>query len=346
VVLTIITGLSSGACNIQPPPTEEGYSPYLSTNQQIIEGFSADAIDPEDIDAVFWHVFSRLPEQVTVYPSENYFYFQLSVGGRQFWGNIRIAAGYREQGILSFAYFEFAEFSPLPNQFTRSKLYKEKDGLELEKIDHFTYLVRYQEKEVTFNLHQLVQEPPKLFSLGNDEVFVERTFDESGFQFFLIFIEKDNYFLWILNEEEVVPDVLDPVIGRQDVFLGRRSGFSFWADEAHDNRKILASIRQHSVTRNDYYDGPFDQLADNYAEEARISEYMVKAFPGLEGRIDTYGYYTDTQNPMRVAITTYGTYYTQAQFLQFISNAIASGNPYKYISRRGVPEATTANVQP
>src|SRR5439155_14029478 len=32
-------------------------------------------IDPANVDGYFWDVFSRLPEQVTVYPSENYYYF-------------------------------------------------------------------------------------------------------------------------------------------------------------------------------------------------------------------------------------------------------------------------------
>ncbi|MFC1954888.1 hypothetical protein ACFLVZ_03615, partial [Chloroflexota bacterium] len=157
---------------------------------------------------------------------------------------------------------------------------------------------------------------------------------------------KDNYFLWVLNEEEIVPDVLDPVLNRQDIVVGRRSGFAFWIDEDHNNRKILASIRQHSVTRNDYFDGPFDQLADNYAAELEISSYMVKAFPGLEGRIDSYGYYVDTPQPLRVAITTYGTYYTQAQFIQFIDQALASDDPYKHISRRGVPEIPAPVIEP
>jgi len=252
------------------------------------------------------------------------------------WGNMRIASTYREEGMVPFAYFEFAEFSPLANDFTRSKLFKEKDGVILEKVDEFTYTVRYREKETTFNLHQLKQIPPEQFSLGDDEVFIERTFDESGYQFFLIFNEKDNYFFWVLNEEEVVPDVLDPVYGRTDVVAGRRSGFVFWIDEDHNNRKILASIRQHSVVRNDYFDGPFDQLADNNAKEVNISSYMVKSYPGLKGRIDAYGYYTDTPQPLRVALTTYGTYYTQAQFLMFIDNALASKDVYKYISRRGI----------
>ena len=337
--------LLGGGCTVQSKPSDGEYSPYFSTNQQIVEGFSSDTVNLNDTDVVFGYVFSQLPEQVIVYPSENYYYFQIYVDGRVVWGNIRIAAGYREQGIVSFAYFEFAEFSPLTTNFVRSKLYKEKDGVELKEIDPFTYTVRYEGKEVTFHLHQIPQEPPKQFLLDNNEVFVERTFDESGYQFFLIFNVKDNYFLWVLNEENEVPDILAPILDRRDIVIGRRSGFAFFVDAAHNNRKILASIRQHSVVRNDYYDGPFDQLADNYAEEAGVSEYMIKSYPALEGRIDMYGYYTDREQPLRVAITTYGTYYTQAQVIAFIDAAIASGDTYRHISRRGVPVASASDTE-
>ena len=98
----------------------------------------------------------------------------------------------------------------------------------------------------------------------------------------------------------------------------------------------LVSVDMHSAQTQAVFDGPFDQLADNNAKEVDISSYMVKSYPGLEGRIDAYGYYTDTPQPLRVALTTYGTYYTQAQFLTFIDNALASEDVYKYISRRGV----------
>ena len=340
VMVSLLTagGLLGGGCqsSASPPAASSG---YLTTNQRWIEGLSADVVDLEDVDAVFWHIYSQLPDEVVVYPSENYYYYVLYVDGRQIWGNIRLPAGYRDEGILSFAYFEFDEFSTVPNiRFTRAKLYTEQDGVNIEKVDNFTYVVRYNEKAVTFNLHQIPQEPPNLFSLGEDEVFVERILDESGYRFFLIFNEQKNYFLWVLNEEDGVVDILDPIGEEGDIFVGRRSGFAFWEDAAHDNRKILIGVRQLCVSRNDYYDGPFDQLADNYAEEVRISEYMQKAFPALQGRIDKFGYYTDTERPLRVAITAYMTYYTQSQIVQFVERAQASQDPYQYISRRGVAE--------
>ena len=64
-------------------------------------------------------------------------------------------------------------------------------------------------------------------------------------------------------------------------------------DEAHGDRKVLVAVRRLNISRNDYFDGPFDQLADNYADETQVAVYMQRAFPSLQGRIDKYGYYTD-----------------------------------------------------
>ena len=126
-------------------------STYLSLNQKWIEGLRSDA-DLDDVDGMFLHVFSKLPEQVTVYPSENYYYFILHVNGKQIWGNIRLAAGRRERGVLSFAYFEFRESPYVSNpRIQRSKFFTDADGLLIDEIDRFTFKVRYSGKEVIFN---------------------------------------------------------------------------------------------------------------------------------------------------------------------------------------------------
>ena len=318
---------------------------YLLFNQNVIEGLTAPALDLGNPDEVFFHVFEGLPTEVVVYPSENYYYFVLYEGERQVWGNIRLAAGDREDGLLSFGYFEFIEFAARSGTgLNGAKMFSQADGVDVQKIDEFTYLVRARGKEVTFHLHQLSQEPPSFFTLGEDEVFVERTFDESGYQFFLLFNERENYFFWVLNEEEPLPDVLDPLA--DDLVVGKRSGFAFWVDETHDARKVLFAVRKLSVTRNDYHDGPFDQLADNYAEETNVSEYMQRAFPALRGRIDQYGYYTDRERPMRVALSTYLTYFAQSDLLRFIELVRDSSDPYAFISQRGVVSTPTPSLTP
>lgn len=325
--------------------------PYFATHQIITEGVYSTALDLRDLNAVFRAVFFHLPAEVTVYPSENYYYFKLFVNGREFWGNIRLAAGHRERGELSFAYFEFDEFAYNRGpQFTRAKVLTQTDGVIVKEIDRFTYTVTYEGKTVKFNLLRLPQDPPRLFQLGKDEVFIERTFDESGYQFFLLFNQVKKFFFWVLNEEGLIPDTLDKLGDTTDLLRGRRSGFVFWVDSRYQDRKVLASIRQQSVERNDYFDGPFDQLADNYADEVRVSEFIVKASPSLEGKIDKFGYFTDQENAMRVALSMYATHYYDQQVLDFMQAARASADIYEYISRRGVPQynypAPTATPTP
>ena len=325
-----------------PPNPSDGATSSLLFNQEIIEGLADDAVDIEDVDAVFWRVFSGLPDEVTVYPSENYYYFILYSDRTQIGGNIRLPAGRRERGVLSFGYSEFIEFaSQSGTGISRSKFYTKADGLDMEEIDPFTYRLEYDGKVVTFHLHELSQEPPQQFALGPDELFIERTFDESGYQFFLLYNEKDNYFFWVLNEEEKNLDILEEL--ENDLLVGKRSGFAFWVDEAHDKRKVLLGVRRLSVTRNDYYDGPFDQLADNYAADTNVSEYMQLAYPALRGRIDKYGYYTDREQPMRVALSNYFSYFAQSDLLPLAQRVRDAADPTGYISRKGAdsPEAVT-----
>ena len=331
-----VTGAIEGPtpATVEIPESSSGEAPYILFNQRWIETLSSDVLDLNDVDAVFWHVFSGLPKEVTVYPSENYYYFIFYQEGRQVWGNIRLPAGRRDRGVLSFGYFEFRE-SPFgtSERLQRSKFFTLADGLIIDRVDGFKYVVHYGGKAVIFNLHRLRQDPPQLFTVPEDEVFIERTFDESGFQFFLLFNKRSNYFLWVLNEEEVVPDILDPL--DDDLLVGKRSGFAFYVDEAHGDRKVFAAVRGFDATRNDYYDGPFDQLADNYVDQTNLAEYIQLAFPSLRGRIDKYGYYTDRADSSRVAIYTYFVYFTEQSLRQFVRDAKASADPYHYISLGG-----------
>lgn len=318
---------------------------YLLFNQQLIESASATGLNLDSPDDVFRHIFSRLPDTVVVYPTENYYYFILFVAGREVRGNINLPARYRDQGILSFGYAEFDEFMLGPSKgVTGAKYFSQADGVVIHRVDRFTYTVTYNGKTVTFRLNQLPQEPPKRFRLGTEEVFVQRTLDESGYQFFLLFNEKSNSLFWVLNEEPGVPDTLEPA--GEDLLVGRRSGFAFWVDKAHDDRKILLAVRRLNIMRNDYYDGPFDQLADNYADETKVAEYMKRAVPELRGRIDMYGYYTDSPRPARVALATYFTYFARSELTTIMKQVREHPDPYQHISRAGVPLPATERQVP
>ena len=298
---------------------------------------SGEWIDLANSDAYFRDVFSRLPSEVSVYPSENYCYFVDHIQGREIWGNIRLPAGERDRGILSFAYEEQLH-APDPDDLRASgaKYLTKTDGVIIQRIDPYIYSVNLDGRAVTFHLHKLLQEIPKLFSLRTNEVFIERTFDESGLQFFLLFDTRRNYFSWVLNEEEVVPDLFDEI--SDDILIGRHTGFVFWRDAKQNGRKVLSMVSRKSVLRNDPFDGPFDQLADNDVQTTKIGEWMERAFPRLKGRIDKYGYYKDMKQPSRVALTCYGMYDLAAEVSEFILLVKACSDPCECISKSGVKE--------
>jgi hypothetical protein len=305
------------------------FGSYLLRNQKWVEGLRSNQVDLENVDGVFWHIFSQLPEEVIVYPTENYYYFILYVNHQQVWGNIRLPAWQRDDGILSFAYFEFVDFpGETYSSFTKHKMYGPNDGVVIKKVNRFTYEVAYRDKAVIFHLNQIPQEPPKLFPLHSDEQFVQRVFDESGFQFFLLFNTTRNYFFWALNEEAPVPDRLEPIA--HDLLLGKISGFAFWLDKAHGGRKILASISRSHASRNDYFDGPFDQSADNYALETNFKKYIELAYPYTKGNIDDYGNLVKLES-QRVGITAYSIHQTRADLLTFIERLRKADDPYQLI---------------
>lgn len=326
VILGLAT-LSSAARAADPAPT-----PGLVLHQNLVEGYLSDGPDPEDLSAVFASFFRRLPDDVTVYPSENYYYFQMTVAGRMLWGNLRLAAGAREKGQVSFAYAEFPEFpGPSTNRIVRGRFLGKEDGVTVKSTAPLLWELSFREKTVRFHLHALRQEPPKKFSLAPDEQFVMRTFDESGCQFFLLFNGKRNHFFWVLNEEELVPDRFEPV--GPDLVLGRRTGFAFWTDSTHSNRRVLVAVRRASVVRNDYFDGPFDQLADNDADVTKVAGFIERAYKMTRGKIDKYGYWLNRTDGQRVGLACYGTYEKTDDLLEYVRKGREAPDFLEYIGR-------------
>ena len=332
--------LTATAATAEPASSVEGReSSELILNQRLVEGWhdTKGTVDLTEPDEVFDHVFQKLPDEVVVYPTENYYYWKLEIEGREIWGNIRLPSGRRERGVVSFGYSEFNPFptGPGKKRLSRAKYFTKADGVICTERDPFTYVVSSSGKDVVFHFNKLSQHEPTSFPVKENEKMVQRTFDESGMQFFLMFNKTSNYFFWVLDEEVTVPDQFTTL--SDEVVVGNRTGFVFWKDAEAGNRKVLTTIRKISVLRNDYYDGPFDQLADNYADETEIKKYIELAIPSIKGRIDKFGYYTDTERPSRVALSNYGNYYTFAEALKFVERAKESFDPYHYISRGGIP---------
>lgn len=312
-------------------------APELALHQKLTEAWRAEGIDLRHSDAVFAWVFRHLPEEVWVYPTENYYYWRLTADGREIRGNFRPASGEREKGILSFAYAEWREFPdevPEDPSLTRVRRFSAEDGVTVKCVDPLTCEISSEGKTVRFHLHNIPQLPPQSFQLPPDEVFVERTWDESGLPFFLCYHKQARCFFWVLNEEKPVAEIFaEPAPG---IVRGRRTGFYFWTDATHGNRKILTAVRGLSVRRNDYFDGPFDQLADNYAAQVPLRKYIAEAFPAIAGEIDLHGYFTSgTDKGNRVALTSYLIYGSAAEAVEFTRKAAAAPIPVAAIAAGG-----------
>ncbi len=187
--------------------------PRLYTNEQFIDDIRTRHLDLDNIDTVFSFVFDQLNNSVNIYPTENYYYFRFFSEGREVLGNLRLDSIDREQGSLSFAYFygvNRKEGKQVLYSTTHHKNLGSEDGVIVQKIRNLEYAVSYNGRTVTFHLHDLSQAEPKMLKLHNDEVFVARTFDESGFQFVLIYDQQNPAFRFIIDPEAPLPDMLQP----------------------------------------------------------------------------------------------------------------------------------------
>ena len=315
-----------------------GAGPRLDLHQVLAEAWQAGDLDLADRDAVLAWVFRQLPDEVRVYPTENYYYWRLAAGGREIRGNFRPASGLREKGQISFAYEEWQEFPDAAlakGRISAARHLGAAEGLGVTCPDPLTCDVSLAGKTVRFHLLALPQLPPAAPGLlGPGERFIARTWDESGLPFFLCYETRARCFFWVLCEEQPVPETFVELA--PGVSLGRRSGFCFWTDPARAGRKVLSAVREASIQRNDYFDGPFDQLADNYAAQVPLRATIEDAFPSLKGQIDLYGYFTSgPDRGQRVALTSYLGYATSAEALAFTLRAAAAPIPVAAIAAGG-----------
>ena len=289
----------------------------------VIASWKAEEFDPADLDACLATVFAALPDEVTVFPSENYYYWKIeSAAGKVTRGNLRLAANRRDQGELSFAVGQ------------RQKVYNAAAGVLVERLDQFEYAVTHRGKRILFHLKRLSQDRPEKFSLRDGERFVQRTYDESDLQFILIYNTRFRDFLWVLNEEEGVkiPETFRALDG---ALVGERTGFVFWQDE---QRKVLVGVSAANISANNEFDGPFDQLADNHAGETPLAQLLVHREPDRDGQIDQFGNYKNRQPLTRVALTNYLKYADLEDALSFLREAKRSGDPHRHLAKAGRPQ--------
>jgi hypothetical protein len=284
-------------------------SPRLYTDEAYIEDVQSSAAFPlDDPHAAFSAIFARLPDRVKVLPTENYYYFSFFQRGVRYGGNFRLAASDRDAGKLHFAYFEdFAEWRPRPP--VAHIVLDAADGVLVERAAPLLYRVIYQEKRVLFALNDLSQVQPPADAIAPQEKYIGPVFDESAVPFFLLFDTRAKQFRFVLDDSTPA-DELMPLARSDRILIGKRTGFAFYRDH-HRDRKILIGVVDANVKANNYLDGPFDQLPDNFIAGDALRDSIIAMEPKLAGRIDRFGSFLNGAG--RYLIAPYRRYHLPAE---------------------------------
>jgi hypothetical protein len=307
--------------------TAQSQMPALHTNQAYIQEATRESgLDIKDPKTVFAFVFANLPDQVTVYPTENFYYFTFINNGVPYDGNITLDARTRDEGKVIFAYSEDLEGwrNDTPNAHI---VLDASAGVQLEKIDRLVYRMTYSGKSVVFKLFDLSDVRPPASALAPTETFIGPVFDESGIRFFLVFDQKLKIFHFILDETVKVADQFEPSPRTDRILIGKRTGFGFYRDQLRD-RKILIGANQLNIATNTYFDGPFDQLPDNFIEGDSLRDALTASDPSLKGKIDRFGGFPGREE--RLGIDPYWPYRSVSDLYVFDRCATARQNKPSY----------------
>ena len=285
--------------------------PRLFAHQSYMEDvLRPGALDVKDQMAVFAFVVNSLADTVKVYPTENYYYFRFILNGAPYAGNIRLDAATRDQGKVEFGYYEDTTGwrDDTPGEF---RVLDASNGVKLEKLERFRYRLTYKDKSVVFELNDLSNVRPPAGILSSHETFIGPIFDDSGIRFFLVYNAALNNFLYILDETVKVADEFFAAPYSDRILIGKRTGFVFYRDQRLD-RKVMIGAYEENVRVNNYFDGPFDQLPDNFIEGETLRNAILKVQPDLKGKIDRFG--NSPNGNVRYMIGPYLPYRTIDQF--------------------------------
>lgn len=311
-----------------PPAAAEPDGPRIHTNQTYIEELSHQTtLAIGDPLAVFGAVFGQLPDRVKVYPTENYYYFTFVHDGAPYNGNIRLDASDRDRGRLHFAYSEDLADWREETDVVHMALDAGQD-VQVERVERFLYRVTHRGKSVLFELNDLSGVKPPDGVLGPDEAFVGPIFDESGLRFFLVFNSRLKLFHYLLDETVRVADQFVPASSGR-IVIGKRTGYAFYVDDRRQ-RKILVGVAFANSRVNNYFDGPFDQLPDNFIEGDSFRDMIVSVAPELKGKVDRFGGWAD--GAQRYMIAPYYYYQRDTELAVFdrcaIDKRVSEANHY------------------
>jgi len=314
----LLTFAALAATTVSAPAQEQNLPQLHRHEDYVNEVMRTTKLAVDDTMAVFAFVFNSLPERVKVYPTENYYYFTFIHNGKSYDGNIRLDASTRDQGKVDFGYSEDLQ-EWLGETPVMHELLDASKGVVVEKVEPLVYRITYAGKSVVFELNDLSQVKPPANALGPNETFIGPIFDDSAIRFFLVYNSKLKIFHYILDETVKEPEEFVPTRRSDRILIGKRTGFAFYRDDQRD-RKILIGVFEGNVRVNNYFDGPFDQLPDNFIEGETLRDILLQVEPSLKGKIDRWGGSPD--GSVRFAIDPYLAYRSEEELEKFYRCAV------------------------
>lgn len=327
-ILQLVAGVLLAVCVLQQPAKSGNVEmSRLTTHQSFVEDvLRPSVLEIDNVQAVFTFVFNSLPDRVKVYPTENYYYFNFLDGGVRYSGNIRLDIKDRDVGKVHFAYFEdLAEWREEPT--TKYRVFDGSAGVTVKRIERFLYSIAYGGKVVQFELNDLSNVTPPAGVLGSDEIYIGPVFDDSAIRFFLLYNSRLKIFHYVLDETAEMTEGFLWTHETDRILIGKRSGFAFYHD-SHRNRKILIGVFEANARVNNAFDGPFDQLPDNFIEDDKLQRAILEADPEMAGKIDRFGGLVNGSG--RYIIAPYKYYRTEEELLAF----------HRCATDRRIPEAS------
>lgn len=278
-----------------------------------------DRTPPEysDPDRMFHYVFSWLPSHARAYPTEGYYYFSFPHPAKGLvCGSLRLAD--LDRGMLTFSYFRM-----LDDDGDQEVHIHRVGDITVKKHGDYRYDVTHGARNVSFDLldTSFLERLPDSVTLLPDEEFVTRMFDESGLRFVVLFNRATQSFYYVLDQEDGVADALVEV-GNEGFERGERTGFVFYCDRDL-NRRLLVGVSFRSVKRNDFLDGPGDQVPFRL----RVRDRLNLAYPStlLGHGLDVHGVMLGRKHWSRFLISAYHQYADLDGMLEYTAPALEAG---------------------
>ena len=300
----------------------------LHTNQEMID----DLLRPNDLDiknpdAVFAAVFEQLAPKVTVYPTESYYYFTFQLNGINYAGNIRFDAADQFDGKVHFAYANEYAYWRKPLDPVYKKMGPD-DGVKVEQSQQVPLQNRVQGQDGRIRASRPVERQagarnaPRRRNLPRPVMGRVR-------RSVLPDLQQDGEGLPLPAERNAQSGPVRAFVSSLRLSrVGNRTSFVFYKDKLLDRKILMGDFIGHTML-NDYFDGPFDQLPDNYVQGNALLDAILEVEPGLKGeKADRYG--ADPTGEFRYGITSYKYYAHIGDLKPIVDCAEKNSDPAVY----------------